>query len=131
MKFCTYCGARLTVGAAAFCAECGKPLTDSVPQTESQKDEIPQTQQQKHILTSKPKNARKKRGKPPRTQKSRPAPESAPPDDGYDGYYDDVPPADNGHSRKKLEPELIRRIILLGAGVILLITLAVLAMYFL
>jgi len=125
MKYCPYCGVVLADGAAPFCADCGKELPNKNRRSESQKAASPQTH---------PETARKliktkrKKSKKHQTQNAGSFPES---DHGYDGYYDDVPTEDDGHVKERLEPGLIKRIIILGAGVIIVIALAVLAMYFL
>ena len=37
-------------------------------------------------------------------------------DINYDGYYNDVKPIDAGQQRDRLDPELIKKVILLVAG---------------
>ena len=41
-------------------------------------------------------------------------------DDGYDGYYDDVLPSDEGHQQEGLDKELLKKIILLVVGVLVI-----------
>jgi len=48
--------------------------------------------------------------------------------DGYDGYYDDICPLDNGHEREPLDPELIEKIITIAIGTVLIITIAIVIM---
>ena len=106
MKYCPFCGAALMGGAASFCPECGKALTTT-----------------KHSSTSK---SPKKRRKNPVNKH-----ESSPPDDGYDGYYNDVKPIDNGHTRDKTSPELVKRIIFVAAGAVIIVVFSVILMYLL
>ena len=113
MKYCPYCGASLAGSAASFCAECGERM----PAPAAHQDESPQTEE----LFPAPAAVRREEAPPP--------PEE--PVDTYDGYYDDVLPSDSGHTREGLQPELIKRIALLGGGVLVVIVLAVLAMYYL
>jgi hypothetical protein len=127
MKFCPYCGVVLTDGAAPFCAECGQalPTIGDVSQTDAKRRKSPQTHPDKPQKTPKLKKQRKKRK--PKSQT-----ETAPIlDDGYDGYYDDILPEDNGQIKEGLEQGLIKRILLVAAGVLVVIALSVLAMYFL
>ena len=46
-------------------------------------------------------------------------------DIGYDGYYDDVLPTDQGEIRKSLDREMLKKIILLGLAVLLILSLCV------
>ena len=50
-------------------------------------------------------------------------------DEDYDGYYEDIMPADNGHTRDRLDPELIKRAVLIAAGAFVIIILSVFLMY--
>jgi hypothetical protein len=126
MKFCPYCGVVLTDNAAPFCAECGQELpTGNAPQTESKRQKSARTQPGKPSKVPKPKKQQKCRKKTSQT-------ETVPIlDDGYDGYYDDIMPDDNGKVKEGLEAGLVKRIILVAVGVLVIIALAVLAMYFL
>jgi hypothetical protein len=63
-----------------------------------------------------------------RPQNQRP-PQPDPRDDGYDGYYDDVKPVDDGHTRDRLDPELVKRAFTVAAGALILIILSVVLMY--
>lgn len=46
-------------------------------------------------------------------------------DINYDGYYNDVKPIDAGQQRDRLDPELIKKVILLVAGSLGVILLAI------
>lgn len=54
--------------------------------------------------------------------------ETDPQDDGYDGYYDDVRPLDNGHEKERMDPELIKKVIMVAGGAAIIIILAVVVM---
>lgn len=123
MKFCPYCGAELLDDAAAFCTECGKTLpsqtdSESVP---AQKGKIKKRNIDK-------KKFRKKGGahtvphEPASAEKN---------DDGYDGYYDDIIPADNGNTRQALDKALIKKIVALIVGLLLVVGACVAIMYLL
>lgn len=49
-------------------------------------------------------------------------------DDGYDGYYDDVRPLDNGHEKERMDPELIKKIVMVAGGAAFIIILAIVMM---
>ena len=111
MKFCPYCGVSLPGSAASFCPECGKALP-------IKKTSV--TRQQKR---------RPSRPRPSQTPQPRTRPVN-PMDINYDGYYDDIQPIDAGVRGEGMDPELVKRIVLiiLGAGgtIILAITLMLL-----
>ena len=48
--------------------------------------------------------------------------------DGYDGYYNDVIPADNGVGHEKLDKNLVKRIILVGVVALAIVVLAFILM---
>jgi hypothetical protein len=53
------------------------------------------------------------------------------PPDHADSYYRDVKPDDNGQLKDAIQPEIIKYVALVAAGVFIIIALAVLAMNFL
>lgn len=109
MKFCPYCGVSLPGSAASFCPECGKALPAGKPAgTRRQKKRPPQQ-------------------KPRQVPRARPN-TSNPMDISYDGYYDDIQPADAGFRGEGTDPELVKRIVLVILGAIGAITLAVILM---
>lgn len=119
MKFCPYCGADLVDDTASFCAECGKTLPTK---TDPKAPPISEKRVKKH----KQRKAKKKVGVhiPPSEQ----APEEVL-QDGYDGYYDDIIPDDNGEIRQALDKALIKKIILLIAGLLVVVGACVAIMY--
>ena len=115
MKYCPYCGAELIEGAVSFCAECGKELpatkTDA-KQSESGKKKAP-----------KKKSGKKKSKKVPVTT------EQEKNEDGYDGYYDDILPADEGRRREGVDKELVKKISILLVCLFAIIAMCVVLMY--
>ena len=64
-----------------------------------------------------------------RNVKKRPAHYYKPEHDaGYDGYYEDVKPKGNGYNPDRIEPELIKRIILISAGACVIVLFSVVLM---
>lgn len=130
MKYCPFCGATLLGSAASFCAECGKQIPKS-PQPEPSEPTTHPEPTQANAPTA-DKASRKQRGKSiwkkKASRKDQSPPQLDPQDDGYDGYYDDVPPLDNGHEREGLDAETIKKVALIVGGAALIILLSILAM---
>lgn len=127
MKFCPYCGADLLDSNVLFCAHCGKKLPPheagiTEPLTEEMRPE------QEEPRPAKPKEDHKKKKKRKTKRVGTPEPQT-PVDDGYDGYYDDVLPPDTDRVKEGLDKELIKKIVLLGIGVVFIIGLCVVMMY--
>ena len=127
MKFCPYCGADLLDSNVLFCAHCGKKLPPheagiTEPLTEEMRPE------QEEPKPAKPKEDHKKKKKRKTKKVDTPEPQT-PVDDGYDGYYDDVLPPDTDRVKEGLDKELIKKIVLLGIGVVFIIGLCVVMMY--
>jgi len=146
MKYCPFCGAALLVdSAASFCVECGNMVkaphtagetTEADWPTEPRSSSLrsgddPEGRLLRLLKADRPPGKKPKRKKPlkkrPHAAKQPPMPN--PYDEGYDGYYDDIMPADNGHTRDRLDPELIKRAVLIAAGAFVLIILSVILMY--
>lgn len=124
MKFCPYCGADILDSTVSFCSECGKALPGE------QKEEKP-AKPASGSDTGKPK---KKKKKPPKKRKAKAKPDAEPkevPDDGYDGYYDDICPVDEGRQREGMDKELVKKVVLIIAGVLLVVVACVAVMYML
>lgn len=51
-------------------------------------------------------------------------------DDGYDGYYDDVLPADDGEYRQGLDRKTAKNILYLLIGVIVIVGICVVILYY-
>lgn len=113
MKYCPYCGLELQNSNALFCSECGKRLKGSnneyIPMTESKK---------KHKFHRKEKELHSEG--PMQSSDEQADDISSKSDDGYDGYYDDVLPPDEGHQQEGINKELLKKIILLVVGVLVI-----------
>lgn len=130
MKYCPYCGAVLIDGAASFCADCGKTLPVREEEKPSKEPESHQIEKSKPPTKKSAKPPKKKKASP--KVKTAPDPECPPPvDDGYDGYYDDVPPFDGEKQKEGLDAGLIKKIVAVTGVMLLIVTLCVVAMYLL
>ena len=114
MKFCPYCGASLVGGAASFCAECGK----QIPVHGAKSTSMPPLRKHRSIGAEKRQGSHPASKHPPKQKKN-------PMDINYDWYYNDVKPIDAGQQRDRLDPELIKKVILLVAGALGVILLAI------
>ena len=114
MKYCPYCGADIIDGAVSFCVECGKQLPS-----------VPQKQKKDDSYTKEKKNSRIPKSAIPDTEN----PDES--DIGYDGYYEDRVPEDNGAVRMEIDKRLIKRLVILGICVLLVIILCVAMIYLL
>ena len=74
---------------------------------------------------------RKRRPEPAKKTKSTPPPEVSEQETGYDGYYRDIVPSDSGYIREKMDPGLIKRVILVAVGAAVLVGLSIVLMYYL
>ena len=111
MKYCPYCGASLVGGAASFCAECGKkiPAQTDVPQSKPKP-------KGKTSVRERPAPKQKRRSPP--TGPAHPAKRKRNPMDiNYDGYYDEVKPVDAGEQEEGVDPEMVKKVAILLAGV--------------
>lgn len=118
MKFCPYCGADLVEDAVSFCAECGKQLPSGKSPKENAKEKT----------TIKKTSKMKKRTKPIKQTESSFEDETVV-DDGYDGYYEDVRPIDEGHERDDVDKELIKKIAII-IGVLFVVIIACVALMY-
>ena len=126
MKYCPYCGVTLPDGAVSFCPECGKNLPVMTEEREK-KHEQPNTVPD---MTTKSRKATSKKEKQKAAQASD-AESTDVQDDGYDGYYDDILPADAGKLNEGIDMELVKKICAVTGTMLLIITLCVVAMYLL
>lgn len=109
MKFCPYCGAALPGGAAPFCPECGKKLTDCPHKGEEGKRRPPRRNAKKKVLS-----------------RDDSGPDQQ--DEKYDGYYEDVAPVDVDRASDRVDPALIKRVLLVVLGTVGVIVLAAVIM---
>ncbi len=117
MKYCPYCGADLIEEGVSFCAECGKELPAGKVPKEKTKDK-PETM----------KTSKKKKKKPVKKTESSSESETIV-DDGYDGYYDDIRPIDEGREREGVDKELIKKIAIIIGVLFVVIAACVALMY--
>ena len=117
MKYCPYCGAALIGGAASFCVECGEPLPSAAAHTE------PATER-----PNRPSMGRRQRTPAKKHLEPVPAEKPDPLDEGYDGYYDDVLPIDDGQARGRRDSQLIKRAVIVGVGALLIVVMSVIVM---
>lgn len=130
MKYCPYCGAVLADGAASFCADCGKTLPVRKKE-KSSKESAPHLKEKLELSKKKPSKSPKRKKVSPEA-KIAPDPECPQlVNDGYDGYYDDIPPADGGKQKEGLDVGLIKKIVAVTGVMLLIVTLCVVAMYLL
>lgn len=121
MKYCPYCGADIIDGAVSFCVECGKELPVKKKQEENQEA----TPKRKPVATKR-KKSKKKKFVP--ISDAEPQSEY---DEGYDGYYEDLLPIDDGKVHIGTDKALIKKIIILATAVLVVIILCVVMMYLL
>lgn len=160
MKYCPYCGTVLVDGAISFCAECGKALPVSekkqeIPKKSNQSEQQGESKPQQEIQQEKESSRRQKReplsekgGKEvdmseerkirqpeplqrPKQQSESPAVTSSIPEDDYDGYYDDILPADEGRYSEGIDRGLVKKIVLIMGMVLLIVGACVMMMYLL
>ena len=124
MKYCPYCGTKLEDERAVFCPECGNTLSDEAQNANEDKDKSKKEKRRK------PKRD-KKQNRRKTTMKEDNVENSETVDDGYDGYYDDVRPIDEGKFRQGIDKEMLKRIIGLLIGVLITICACVAIMYLL
>ena len=126
MKYCPYCGEELLDEKVLFCSECGKPIPERKIKEEAHVDcsnEQPTTENPVAIE------------QPEETTDNDPTEFNDTNEvkfkDCYDGYYDDVFPDDHGNIRTVVDKQLIKKIIVLGVSVVLIIAACVAIMYIL
>lgn len=131
MKYCPYCGADLLDSNVLFCAHCGKKLPPhEAGVTEPLTEDMRPASQEPKPETYKGKKKKEKKKKPaPKQPSSQPAEVIPTEDDGYDGYYDDVQPPDLDRSLEGIDKELVKKVVVLGVCVLLIISLCVVLLY--
>ena len=158
MKYCPYCGTVLVEGAVSFCAECGKALPVSekkqdIPEKSNQSEQQGKSKPQQEKKSRRTQKAKPLHGekvkerevdktserqiKPleppqrPKQQSESPAVMSSISEDDYDGYYDDILPADEGRFSEGIDRELVKKIVLIIGMVLLIVGACVMMMYLL
>lgn len=124
MKYCPYCGTVLPTGAVSFCPECGTALPG-----ERKSD----TQPEPHACKPVEKKARlkEKGGKASQPAQEACADKALAENDGYDGYYDDILPGDEGGQREGLDRSIVKKTALLLGGLAAAIGICVALLYLL
>lgn len=113
MKYCPYCGWELQDSNVSFCSECEKKLNgdnDERSQTPKSKNKS-KFHSKKKVMSSEKSTAVIKWASRWCFSKS---------DDGYDDYYDDVLPSDEGRQQEGIDKELLKKIVLLVVGVLVI-----------
>lgn len=147
VSFCAECGKALPV------SEEKKGIQEKLEESEQEK--IPEPQQEiQHEKKSRRRQKRKplswgkvkgrevdkvgkgqiepsEPAKSPKQQSESPAVTSSIPEDDYDGYYDDILPADEGRFGDGIDRGLVKKIILIIGVVFLIVGACVLMMYLL
>ncbi len=125
MKYCPYCGEALADPQVSFCPECGKTLAGVVPHSDSERS-APEKNQNRAAKRKKDRKRKSARSASPEME----ATKGSSQDEGYDGYYDDILPSDDGGSREGIDKGLVKKIVLL-LGIVLLVIGACVAMMYL
>ena len=115
MKYCPYCGTEIPDGAVSFCTECGKALPAKMEKPE------------KSTPVKKSSAGKKKKQK---SSAMTDAELRKAYNDGYDGYYEDLLPVDHGKERFETDSAPVKKIVILAVGVLVVIGLCVLMLYF-
>ena len=124
MKYCPYCGMELNDERAVFCSECGNTLSDEVKISIEHKEKTKKEKRRKE-------KGNKKSNRRKATLNENNIAELEQVDEGYDGYYDDILPIDEGKFRQGIDKEMLKRIIGLLVGVLITICACVAIMYLL
>ena len=129
MKYCPYCGSKLLNPQASFCVECGKPLSTETQDVSSgnEKKQEHNEHRRKHMKKAKVKSRQKEQSVAADSEKK----VEKTKEDDYDGYYDDVCPVDEGSGREEINKDMIKKILLLVAGVLFIAGACVALMYLL
>lgn len=147
VSFCAECGKSIPKKSPTQAEEPGGRQEPPLPKLDSQWEETAAANKEPPYPGEKPKTGligklfRNGRKDKPRKQKNiskkekhrkdPPSEDDTPPDpqdEGYDGYYDDVSPLDNGHEKERMDPELVKKIIMVAGGAALIIILSIVVM---
>lgn len=148
VSFCTECGKALPVSEKK----------EEIPEKSNQSEQQGKSEPQQEIQHEKKSRRRQKRKplsgekvkerkvdrmgerqikplEPPKSpkQQSEPSavPKSSQQEDDYDGYYDDILPADEGRLSEGIDRELVKKIVLIIGIVLLIVGACVMMMYLL
>lgn len=112
MKFCPYCGTKIVNDKSSFCIECGKELPSKT------------TLQNQEVIPKENHNIKTEAQTTISDEQLR-----AEYNNGYDGYYEDLLPIDNGQVHIGIDKLLVKRIVALAGGTLLVIALCLVMMY--
>lgn len=132
MKYCPYCGTVLIDGAVPFCAECGKALPVSEKSNQSEQQGKSKRQQETRLEKKSRRRQKRKSLEPPKRPKQQSeslAVTGSIPEDDYDGYYDDILPADEGRFSEGIDRGLVKKVVLIIGMVLLIVGACVMMMY--
>ena len=115
MNYCPNCGVKLENMQDDHCPACGCVFEES----KGKPDKVEKRKPAFHVL----------RQRLASSKKDEPEPEISPVEDGYDGYYEDIQPMDEGRDREGIEPELVKKIAVLATGTLLIIAACVAMIY--
>ena len=140
MNTCPKCGAKVKSARAARCPECGYLLPRERKAVGSHEIRNSREAAAPVKAAKKPMSGRRSKEKEPRQPKAArksdriritPDMERSNGDDSYDGYYDDVLPADDGEYRQGLDRKTAMNIVYLLIGVAVVVGICIAMLYFL
>lgn len=148
VSFCAECGKALPVSEKKECIseksnqseQQGKSKTQQETQHEkksrrTQKRKLLQGETVKEREEDKTVEQQIKQLEEPKSLRQQPEPSAASadsiPEDGYDGYYDDILPADEGRFSEGIDRGLVKKVVLIIGMVLLIVGACVLMMYLL
>ena len=112
MKYCPYCGTEITDSTVSFCAECGEKL-------ENLQDTQPKKERKRRFFKKRADRGVKTEEKAP--VEEHPDEQAEVQENDYDGYYDDIVPQDSNMIQQTVDKDLIKRLVMVGAGFITVI----------
>jgi ribosome-binding protein aMBF1 (putative translation factor) len=112
MKYCPYCGTEITDSTVSFCAECGEKL-------ENLQDTQPKKERKGRFFKKRADRGVKTEEKVP--VKEHLDEQAEVQENDYDGYYDDIVPQDSNMIQQTVDKDLIKRLVMVGAGFITVI----------
>ena len=112
MKYCPYCGTEITDSTVSFCAECGEKL-------ENLQDTQPKKKRKRRFFKKRADRGVKTEEKA--SVEEQPDEQAEVQENDYDGYYDDIVPQDSNMIQQTVDKDLIKRLVMVGAGFITVI----------
>lgn len=112
MKYCPYCGTEISDSTVSFCTECGEKL-------EILQDTQPKKERKRRFFKKRADRGVKTKEKAPIEEQTGEQAEVQ--ENDYDGYYDDIVPQDSNMIQQTVDKDLIKRLVMVGAGFITVI----------